>query len=602
MPCTRIPHSSNLSPNNLFFKFITTIVKAFSKLNPHPQPKPEPVVKTDGALRERLGKSAHEIDRLTQQLKESQEETRKSAGFFQTILDNLTDDMIVLDQSYHIIQVNRSLSKKYNQGKIIGKYCYEVTHRSPLPCQSPSCSCPLAQVLKMGTPSRVIHVHPARHNLTHEKYVEVSAFPLFDSKGQVTLIVEVMRDITEIKEQERQIVDLNRRLVALNTITGTLNQSLSFDFTLHSALEYALAQVSAEVGGILLIDEKTNMLSYKVNKGFSKGYGKGIGYLSIGEGIAGTVAKNGETLVIDDVSKNKRASRAVVVSEEGLSAFIAVPLKSKDKTVGVLIAAYREPRLFLKQEVQVLESLSHELGIAIENARLYQELQLKEKTHAEMIRKLILTQEEERRQIARNLHDVTSQVLATMSVQLEAIIASPQPDRADLESKLSRLKPLIAQSSKEVHRLIQDLRPSLLDDLGLVAAIRSSARNDLEKAGIETCVEITGRERRLLATTEITIFRIVQEALTNIIRHAQAESAFIGLAFRKTGVCVQVEDDGIGFDQAQAFGQRGETGGMGILGMRERVAILGGTLVIKSEKGKGSMVVLEIPDEKLQHV
>jgi signal transduction histidine kinase len=242
-----------------------------------------------------------------------------------------------------------------------------------------------------------------------------------------------------------------------------------------------------------------------------------------------------------------------------------------------------------------LTALGHQLGIAIENAQLYEELQLKEQMRAELLRKIISAQEDERRRVARELHDVTSQALSTIAVQLEAISAVPDSSAKEIEIKVECLKPVLAAASKDVHRLIYDLRPSLLDDLGLLAALRSCAHNSLDAAGIEVYLETVGQEKRLPPQVEIALFRIVQEAITNIVCHARAESAYISLEFRDNSVAVQVEDDGIGFEPSQVVVSEGTSGGLGLLGMKERAELLGGTLTIDTKPGSGTKIVVEIP-------
>jgi len=478
----------------------------------------------------------------------------------------------------------------------VGRCCYEVTHQLSHPCRPPYCICPVKQVWQTGTPVRVIHVHnSSQGGSTRDRYVEVSASPLRDSSGRITQIVELTRDVTESKELEKQILEANRHLLALNAIASTVSQSLSLDVILNSALDKVLELIEGEVGGILLLDEKSQTLSYRVHRGLSDQFVYGIAGLALGEGIAGQVAELGETLAVDDVSKDPRVSRRLVLAEEGLNAFISVPLKSKEKVVGVLNIASRKPRPFHQQEVQLLTAVGHQLGIAIENAQLYQELQLKEQMRAELLRQIITAQEDERRRVARELHDVTSQALATLAVRLEALTAPPGSNAKDVETQLEGIKSLLATTSKEVHELIYDLRPSLLDDLGLPAALRSCAHNSLDAAGVEVHLEVVGQEKRLPPQVEIALFRIVQEAITNIACHAQAESTYVSLEFKDKGIAVQVEDDGIGFDLSRVFSSVGGRERVGLLGMKERAELLGGTLTIDTKLGGGTRVAVEIP-------
>lgn len=547
-------------------------------------------------MQERLRDSLQEIEEKNKQLEESREQIRKSRDFLQTVIDSLDEDLLVLDGERRIIQANQSLRLKHKNREVVGRHCYEVTHDLSEPCRPPSCECPVKKVWRTGTPVRVIHVHNTSHQgTTKETYVEVSASPLRDMSGKITQVVELTRDVTESKELEKRILEANRHLLALNAIASTVSQSLSLDIILNNALDKALELIEAEAGGILLLDEKTKTLSYRAHCGLSDKFVQGAATLAVGEGVAGMAAQRGETLVVEDVSQDPRVSRRPLVDEEGLKAFVSVPLKSKERVVGVLNIASRSPRTFSQQERQLLTALGHQLGIAIENAQLYEELHLKEQMRAELLRQIISAQEDERRRVSRELHDVTSQALSTIAVQLEALTIVPESSSEEIEKKVEGLKPVLAAASQEVRRLIYDLRPSLLDDLGLAAALRSCAHNSLDAAGIEVHLEVVSQEKKLPSQVEIALFRIVQEAITNIVCHARAESTYISLEFRDKGIAVQVEDDGVGFDPSQVDISAATGRGLGLLGMKERAELLGGALTIDTKPGSGTRLGVEIP-------
>jgi len=546
-------------------------------------------------MRERLKDSLKEIEQKDRQLEESRDQLRSSRDFLQIIIDSLDEDLLVLDNQLRITLANRSMHLKYEGEEVNGRHCYEVTHGLNHPCQPSSHPCPVKEVWQTGLPAHATHVHRGVQNgITKERYVEVSASPVYDSGGKIIQVIELVTDVTESKELEKEILEANRRLLALNAIASTVSQSLSLDIILNSALDKALEQVGAEIGGILLLDEKSRTLIYRAHRGLSEQFVEGVSGLALGEGIAGQVAERGETLVVDNISKDPRVTRPVVF-EEGLKAFVSIPLKSKERVVGVLNIASRRPRHFSPQEVELLTAVGHQLGIAIENAQLYQELQNKEQMRAELLRQVITAQEDERRRVARELHDVTSQALATLAVRLETITARPCANDEEMKVQLEGIKSLLATTSREVHRLIYDLRPSLLDDLGLPAALRSCAHSSLDAAGVEVHLEVVGQERRLPPQVEIALFRIVQEAVSNIAGHARAESTYISLEFKDKSVAVHAEDDGIGFNLSQVLSSTGGKEGMGLLGMKERAELLGGTLAIDTTPGGGTRVSVEIP-------
>ncbi len=540
------------------------------------------LVSTYELMRERLRESLKEMEEKTQQLEETGEQLRHSRDFLQSIIDSLDEELMVLDSELRITDVNRNFQLKYKDQETIGRHCYEVMYGLDAPCRPPLRDCPASQVWQSGTPLRFLQLQNTNgEGAGKAKYAEKTLTPLHDRKGNIIRVVELIRDVTESKELERKILEANRQLLAMNAIATTASQSLSLDIILNGVLDKVLEFMEAEVGGIFLTDDKATGAAYRIQRGLSEQSAPGIASLE----LAKRVAERGEALVVDS---------AAGMPAENLEALISVPLKSKERVVGVLSIASRTPRVFTPQEVQLLTSLGHQLGIAVENAQLYQELQSKEQMREQLLRRIISAQEDERQRVARELHDVTSQALATLGIGLE-VVATPQSDARERETQMEGIKSLLSATSKDVHRLIYDLRPSLLDDLGLSAAIRSYAHNSLDAAGVEVHVEEAGQEKRLPPEVEIALFRIVQEAIANITRHARAESAYISLEFKEKSIAVEIEDDGVGFDHSHGFTPGAGGKGVGLLGMQERAELLGGTLVIDTRPGGGTRVSVEVP-------
>jgi signal transduction histidine kinase len=218
-------------------------------------------------------------------------------------------------------------------------------------------------------------------------------------------------------------------------------------------------------------------------------------------------------------------------------------------------------------------------------------LREKEEARGELLRKLITAQEEERKRIARELHDETSQVLATLALGLEAAAAARTPE--EVRDKLAGLRTMAVGALDGVHRMMHALRPSALDDLGLVSAIRWYAETLLEPRGLEVDLSVRGEEGRLPPAMETAVFRAVQEALTNVAKHADADRVDIVLAFGPEALEIRVEDDGRGFDVGEAL--RGEGAGLGLQGMQERMTLLEGSLDIAARPGGGTRLTLRVP-------
>ena len=204
--------------------------------------------------------------------------------------------------------------------------------------------------------------------------------------------------------------------------------------------------------------------------------------------------------------------------------------------------------------------------------------------------KVVTAQEDERKRIARELHDDTSQSLAALVMALDGAVAAL---KAGLTPRLEETRALAVRTIEEVHRMILDLRPSVLDDLGLQSAIRWYADRHLTSHGVSVRCEFDAPDRRFPAAFETALFRVCQEAMSNVARHAQAESVLIQLSEGGGAIRIEIEDDGRGFEPERV--SHAERRHFGLMGIEERVEILGGTVKIESSPGQGTRVRLEVP-------
>jgi signal transduction histidine kinase len=213
-----------------------------------------------------------------------------------------------------------------------------------------------------------------------------------------------------------------------------------------------------------------------------------------------------------------------------------------------------------------------------------------------LLERVISAQEEERRRIARELHDETGQSLTSLALGLQALEGVEHPE--ELKARTVELRSLVAKTLEEVHLLARALRPSILDDLGLVAALDRCVKGYEAATGLRMDFIARGFDgRRLPLHLETALYRIVQEALTNVVKHAQARNVSVLLERRGRDLVAVVEDDGQGFDIDAARHSRGEGQGLGIIGIEERVSLAGGRFTVESKPGMGTTVVVEMPLE-----
>lgn len=221
--------------------------------------------------------------------------------------------------------------------------------------------------------------------------------------------------------------------------------------------------------------------------------------------------------------------------------------------------------------------------------RIQRELEQREALRRELLRHTVIAQEDERARIARELHDETAQFLTALSLDL-ATLGQTLDEEHPTTLIVQRLQRLTRQMSQGIYRLVHDLRPAQLDDLGLVPALKYLS-DEHGRSGLKVFLSVDGPTQRLDPLVETVFFRVAQEALTNIDRHAQTDQAQLSLRFQKEQVVLQVKDDGVGFHDQNHAGK----GGWGLAGIRERAESVGGKLHLQSEPGKGTLVEVSIP-------
>ena len=280
--------------------------------------------------------------------------------------------------------------------------------------------------------------------------------------------------------------------------------------------------------------------------------------------------------VLEDPEVDQHAARQL-----GVRSALYVPLIARGKAIGVVIAHDKSGSSpgFTDDDLRLTESLADRAAVAVD---------LSERVGRDALARVVQAQELERKRLARELHDETGQALTSILLGLKPLeqSASTDEDRAAVAS----LRELVVSTLQDVRRLAVELRPTALDDFGLATAVERLAGTFREHTGMRVDFEAQLGENRLPAEVETTLYRIVQEALANIVKHADASHVSILLARSDRSVAAVVEDDGRGFD-----GDATRDDVLGIVGMRERVGLVGGRLRVESAVGSGTTVAAEVP-------
>jgi signal transduction histidine kinase len=266
-----------------------------------------------------------------------------------------------------------------------------------------------------------------------------------------------------------------------------------------------------------------------------------------------------------------------------------VPVMAHGREIGRLAVLAGRDHAMTSEENAILSAVAGQVGVAVDNAGLHRQ---EERRLRSYVQRVTRAQEEERHRIARELHDETVQQLIVLARELDVLIQNCQ--RATDRERLQSVREQTAEILTGLRRFSRDLRPAMLDELGLVAALEWVASDLRDRTGIDVTFQIHGRTERLPGDVEVALFRIAQEAIRNVERHARARSVAVSAHFEPADVEVSVVDDGVGFAMPDTNG-RAQPATFGVLGMQERARLLGGELRIASQPGIGTRVTARVP-------
>lgn len=419
-------------------------------------------------------------------------------------------------------------------------------------------------------------------------------------RDQAFQTLEVARQ--EIQQYTRAVEESERAMATINTVCLVATQSLDLQKVLETTVEQVREAMDLDVALAFLLNEDTHELELRAYRGVSDDFVQGLRGLKMGEGFNGRVAQTGEPLLVADSSSDPRLTREVV-RREGLLAQLIVPLKSKERVVGTLSVAGRYARVFREEEIDLLTTIGRQVGVAIENSRLYEEERILAAEQTRMqgklrdyLQQVTRAQEEERQRIAQELHDDTIQSLVLLLHKIDRFTSVagflPPQEIVFLEEMRQRIQVI----ANEVRRFTQDLRPSVLDDLGLLPALEWLASDMGKHYEIAIDFAVSGQARRFPQDTELILFRIVQEALRNVWKHAAATQARIGVAFTPQLLTIAVSDNGMGFEPPERVEDLAPAGKLGLVGMQERAQLIGARLRVRSSPGTGATVTIEVPN------
>jgi signal transduction histidine kinase len=315
------------------------------------------------------------------------------------------------------------------------------------------------------------------------------------------------------------------------------------------------------------------------------------------------VLQQGEHFLIEDTLEvSEKWPIARILAGEGIRCILAHPLSFRSALIGALCISWKEPGACRDVHVDIAREVSDTLALAFQNARLIHSVEEQFARLRTLNTRLAEAEECERRRLARELHDRVGPNLSALTVNMGILrrITNQSPT-LDAMDRIDDSLAVVDDTMNCIRDVMADLRPPGLDDFGLPGALRILAGRFSRRTGIQTMLDNSGFSSQLPPPVEIACFRIVQEALTNVTRHAQARRVWLNLQELEGTTRLVIADDGVGFSPTDFRSPGGQKPGWGLIGMRERAEAVGGTFLVDSSPGKGTRVVVEIEERQDEH-
>lgn len=415
--------------------------------------------------------------------------------------------------------------------------------------------------------------------------------------AQAGVAVENARLYAEARENEEEATRRLGEIRSVQEVGRAVLTELDPDRVLQMVAERARELVGGDAAALsMLEDSATFRISVAVGEG---GRGAVGATFPVGSSLSGRTLESGEPSLVDDVMAHPEGYYPIARTL-GAHAAMFAPLYDRGRAVGVLGVTHRSPGRFGARDLDVLRSFANLASLALRNARLVAEerekreieaqlagIRVREEMREELLRRVIQAQEDERRRIARDLHDSAGQSMASILLGLK--VASHEGSLPEVRARLEGLRRIASEATGELRRLALELRPTVLDDLGLEEAVERYVTDFEARSGIAVDLDVEP-DARLHPDLETVVYRVLQEALNNVAKHAGAETVRVQMRRRGGWARLRVRDDGAGFDPEGL-----ESSGLGLQGMEERAGLVGGRVAVRSVPGEGTTVDLEVP-------
>ena len=515
--------------------------------------------------------------RTKRQLPLVDDDRQRCLEWWAEVMSALPFYVLLLDEDHRIVAFNHALRETFPHAELQGGYCPQVVHGT----NGPYPGCPLEVAIGSGeTEETEIWDEEKR------AWFSSAIYPtqVCDAE-QRPLYLHLSRDITEKKQAQLQLAQSLEHHMALGQLLQRLQQATREEDSIEAFADLSLglswlSAASGAVGFLVDGDELRLVSASRVSPTIRTDCAR----IKVGQCLCGEAARTGKVgFSTHHSDRDPDHSHATF------------PLVHEGRTLGVVTFYVREGLELEPHQVAFLRSAAQVTAASVAERMAHRAAQEAQERASVLERRLleraIDSQEEERRRIARELHDDLGQGLSALLLDIQSAAQAPCPPPAQWQHLESSMRGLITQ----VYRLAWDLRPAVLDDFGLDSALSRYIAKLVERHGLPLDYDFLGpRDERLPPEVEVALYRLAQEALTNVVRHARAKRASVLVFRHPDSISLLVEDDGCGFDESQVL-PGDDAHGLGLKGMRERAALLRGDLVVESSPGEGTSIRVTVP-------
>jgi signal transduction histidine kinase len=445
----------------------------------------------------------------------------------------------------------------------------------------------LAYGLSLVLTEQVKSLYTLSHQIKAGNYSARAKVWANDEIGQAQAAFN--RTIASLEQAQAALQKHNRELAAVNELSEALTLGQGVDAVVEKALKRVVFLMAADVGSIYLLEKEPARLRLKASQGFlPPEILQHLASADRGDGLMRSLLESGRIVAVEDLRTASILPRqlADLLAQAGFVSWVCAPLKMEGEVIGVYHLGKRGPRTFNSHDLALLEMVGNVVGSSLSNAQLLRSLRRSEAELRRALHRAVELQEDERKRLARELHDEVGQALTSILIRLKSL---QEANQAEIVQRIDDLRALTAQTIEELRRIAMDLRPAALDTLGITAALRWYTQQCSERTGLD--IQFSGPPdlERLSPGLELILYRVAQEGITNAIRHGKPQRIEVSLLKDATSIRLIVKDNGRGFNVALL------DQGLGLIGMRERVELLNGIFEVKTSPGEGAQLCVEIP-------